>query len=87
MQREQIAQLIRGYLRDAMPGLDIDFDALSPHEQLWDLIGSLNLMELVEYIEKSFKFEVAPLDYVPENFASIDLIVEYVATELQSKGR
>lgn len=78
MTHEQIVRTIEDYLHESMPGLEVDFGKLSVHDRLWDILGSLNLMSLVAYLESAFSIKVAPIHFVPDNFASIDLIAELI---------
>ncbi|MBI4259021.1 MAG: acyl carrier protein [Actinobacteria bacterium] len=47
-------------------------------ELLGDVLDSLALLQLVEYIEQQFGFEVDDAEMVPENFRTLDDLERYV---------
>lgn len=53
---------------------------LSYSEPLIDsgIIDSLGIMSLISYLEENFKIQVSGDDLVPENFASIAMISDFV---------
>ena len=65
-------------MKGALPGLASEIETVDARQPLWDVIGSFSLIELAEYVERAFDIEVAPLDFVPENFRSIERIAAYV---------
>jgi acyl carrier protein len=74
----RIARRIRDYLETALPGLEREIETLDARTPLHDVIGSFSLIELAEFVEQAFGIEVAPLDFVPENFRTIERIAAYV---------
>ena len=49
---------------------------------LGDVLDSLALLQLVEYIEEQFGFEVDDAEMVPDNFKTIDDLERYVRARL-----
>lgn len=47
-------------------------------ELLGDVLDSLALLQLVDYVERQFGIEVEDDDMVPENFRSLDALERYV---------
>jgi len=42
------------------------------------LIDSLNIAELIIYLEKKFLIQISDLDMIPENFENIEAITSFV---------
>ena len=72
---------VRAFLRESIPRSQPVIADLDVNAPLWEAVDSLSVLELVEYIEKRFELRVPPLDFVPENFATIGRIVRYVARQ------
>ena len=51
-------------------------------ELLGDVLDSLALLQLVEYIERQFDIEVEDTDMVPENFRSLQDLERYVRSRI-----
>jgi acyl carrier protein len=51
-------------------------------ELLGDILDSLALLQLVEYIEQQYGFEVDDTDMVPDNFRSLDDLERYIRARL-----
>jgi len=64
-----------------------DEKSLEPDEDLLrsGVIDSMALMDLVLFLEKTFGIEVEEEDLVPENFQSLNSIVEYAERKVANK--
>ncbi len=64
-----------------------DEKSLEPDEDLLrsGVIDSMALMDLVLFLEKTFGIEVEEEDLVPENFQSLNSIVEYAEQKVANK--
>lgn len=51
-------------------------------ELLGDVLDSLALLQLVEFIEDQFSFEVDDTEMVPENFRTIDHLERFVRSRM-----
>ncbi len=60
-----------------------EFDGLSHDDSLLELgiIDSVKMMELIEFLEKTYGISVDDDDLYPENFDSLNAIVEFVASK------
>ena len=65
----------------------IPLDALAPEEKLFStgLIDSLNIVELIEFIERYCKIRVNPTEFSMDNFDSMASIADYVERKLSSQ--
>jgi acyl carrier protein len=65
----------------------IPLDTLSPNDKLFSsgLIDSLNIVEIIEFIERYFDIQVNPTEFSMDNFDSMTSIAEYVADKLSRK--
>ncbi len=52
---------------------------LAATANLWTEVDSLNMLQLVAFIEQKFAIQVRPIDFAPQNFSSIAAIARYVA--------
>ncbi len=68
-------QKLREFLRTRFAGYD---DGLGSGDSLTDIVDSLGLFELVEFVEREFAVSVPNLDFSPRRFSSIDTILELV---------
>ncbi len=50
------------------------------------VIDSVGVLELIEYLESSYGFQIPDSDVLPENLDSIDAIAGYVARRLDAGG-
>ena len=73
------AEIIRSYIIDNF--LFEEDPNLEEHTSFLDsgIIDSTGLLELVDFVEKTFDILVADEELVPENFDSIGSISEYVS--------
>lgn len=79
----QIRQFIDRALR--RQGIEVDLGEEYP---LIDskLIDSLTLMDLIAFLEQSFRIVVDPTDIVPENFATVRAIAALVTRRQASQS-
>jgi acyl carrier protein len=76
---------IRAFLTANAPNRADEMAALDRRARIWDAVDSLSLLELVEYIEQRFRIRVAPLDLLPENFATIENVVHFIRKQVQAR--
>ena len=76
----RVDRTIRKYLAAYHPQGPAAAAKLGAAENLWREVTSLTMLQLVAYIEETFAFRVAPIDFAPQNFASIAAITRFVAT-------
>ncbi len=74
----EVDREVREFLSKKAPQHRETLQQLKPGEQLWGKVDSLLLLALVGHLEKTFKFKVAPKDFTPENFSSIERIAAFV---------
>jgi acyl carrier protein len=79
----KIEERIRAFLLETLPARAAEIAALGLDTQIWEVVGSLELLELVEYLEGEFKIKVHPLEFVPENFSSLRAIIEFTERRLE----
>ena len=72
-----VRELMSGQER---PGLENDTPLLKS-----GILDSLSLLKLVLFIEKNFSVRVEPEELIPENFASVDAICNFVSSKTGSK--
>lgn len=76
----ELREKVRGFILESyMAGLDpasLKDDASLERSHIVD---SARVLELILYIEETFGFEVTNDDATPENFDSVDAIVQYIA--------
>lgn len=48
-------------------------------------VASVRMLDLVGFLEDTFRIRLRPVDLVPENLATITLIADLVASRLTSK--
>jgi acyl carrier protein len=65
----------------------VPLDALNPDDRLFSsgLIDSLNIVEIIEFIEGYFDIQVNPTEFSMDNFDSMTSIAEYVSDKLSRK--
>jgi acyl carrier protein len=73
-----VEERLRAYLRTSLPGLEAQVDAMASTDPLRDVIGSLSLLELVDFVEQAFDVDIEPLEFIPENFSSLQRIIDLV---------
>lgn len=52
---------------------------LAANRNLWREVSSLTLLQLVAFVEQKFAIKVRPIDFAPQNFASVAAIARFVA--------
>lgn len=77
----QNEERLRGFLREKFPGYDDSFGA---SDDLSQVVDSLGLFDLLEFVEREFGVEVPTAEFSPQRFSSIDGILAFVE-ELQSQ--
>jgi acyl carrier protein len=75
---QRVDHEVREFLAKKAPQHREAIQQMKPTEQIWGNVDSLLLLALVGHLEKTFKFKVAPKDFTPENFSSIDRIAGFV---------
>jgi len=71
----EVRHYLAGYRDDRRTGLG----RLAASRNLWREVSSLTLLELVSFLEQHFAITVRPIDFAPQNFASITAIAQFVA--------
>ena len=82
-----IEQAILRFLRSNFP-LGQDAMTLAKDESLLEagIIDSTGVLELIEFVENQFAVHVPDNDLLPENFDSVENIVRYLTTRVESGG-
>lgn len=75
-----LAEIIQSY--SAVP-----IDTLDPDDKLFSsgLIDSLNIVEVIEFIESYYGIQISPTDFSMDNFDSMTAIARYAADKLSGK--
>lgn len=71
----EVRRYLSGYRGDPRSSLG----RLAASANLWREVSSLTLLELVSFLEQHFAITVRPIDFAPQNFASISAIARFVA--------
>ena len=80
LQRDQIRAQIRGMiLEHFLPGAGEDALADDVSLERSHVVDSVSVLELIVFIEETYGFAVDNEDAIPENFDTVNAIVEYVA--------
>lgn len=82
--REHIEERIRAFLLENAPDRADVIATLELDAEIWQIFGSLDMLELVEYLEREFGITVHPLEFVPENFSSLRRIVDFSERRLSA---
>jgi len=75
---DRVMQRVRSFLADRYPGSRGELARLGSDDPLWGVVSSMVLLELVDFLEAAYRIEVKPLDYIPENFATLASVARYV---------
>jgi hypothetical protein len=75
-----VRRYLSGYRSDPRGSLG----RLAASRNLWREVSSLTLLELVSFLEQHFAITVRPIDFAPQNFASISAIARFVAAHRPS---
>jgi hypothetical protein len=70
---------IRGFLVAHHPEARRVVLRMGRHRNVWEVVGSMTVLDLVRYLEVEFRFTVRPIDFVPHNFATIARMARFVA--------
>ena len=77
---ERVRGQIRGMiLENFLPGAEPSALADDVSLERSHIVDSVRMLELIVFIEETFGFAVDNDDAVPENFDTVDAIVDYVA--------
>ena len=79
---DDVEQQVRAFLAENAPDRASVIQTLELDAEIWQVIGSLDMLELVEFLERQFTLTVHPLEFVPENFSSLRRIVEFTRRRL-----
>lgn len=77
---------IRRFLMRNHPGATTAIARMRRDEPVWDVVGSLTLLDLVSYLEQEFQIAVRPVDFVPRNFSTIARMARFVAATRDRVG-
>jgi methoxymalonate biosynthesis acyl carrier protein len=63
-------------------------DDIDPSINLFDagLLTSVHVLDLIAWLEETFKISISPDDLSVENFASIDAMVSYTENAIQQQA-
>lgn len=76
-------KLIKDFILDAL--LDADTKITSQGSLFSTrILDSMALVELIEFLERSFHIKIAPMDIATENLDSIDKMVQFVERKKSS---
>ena len=74
--QDTVAAQIRSFLVQQFPSTkNVDNDAFLLNN---GLIDSLGILEIVTFVEKTFRMTVSDEDLLPENFSSVNNLVNFV---------
>lgn len=67
--------------------VDFGKESLGPDEDLLEqgIIDSMGVMTLITFMEKTFDIEIIEEDIVPENFQSLNAMVNFVEQKMQHR--
>jgi len=83
---EQIPALIVAHIRAVRPVHAVD-DAAAMDLKLRRILDSLDMLELIAYLEKTFGLKISDEDVVGRNFESVRSVVEFVRRKVESPAR
>ena len=77
-----ITDTIKGKLTNN--GKGVDWTKFSNDDSLWKegILDSLGMIELIQFIERTFNIKVGEDDLSPDNFDSINRISRYISTKI-----
>jgi acyl carrier protein len=86
-QRQAIESDVRRFITENFPLSESGY-ALAGSDSLLELgvIDSVGVLELIEYLESSYGFQIPDSDVLPENLDSMDAIARYVSSKLEAVG-
>lgn len=80
MNLESVAGAVRAHLTSVAPGTDPNLPLDSPLLES-NLLDSLGIIQLMTFLADNFGIEVSDEDFVPENFATIRSLVNFVLSK------
>lgn len=80
-ERSDVESRVREFLLARFPSASPQIERMRPDQHLWDVVDSLGLIELVEFVERAFSIRVEPIDFVPENFESLEQLSRFVVAQ------
>ena len=84
---EDIQRAVARYIGDTLLR-GKESEDLTPTVNLFasGLVDSLGAMKLVSWIEATYEQRIPPVDLVPENLQSVEVIADYIAGLLEEKS-
>ena len=83
----QIEQQIQGFIAEDLLYSDSGFDYPDDVSFLDEgIIDSLGVMELIEFVQKSFGVQVEQSEVTPDNFDSVVKLAAFVRRKLSAEG-
>ena len=79
LSKADITRQVRDFLAARYPALREAIAQLGDDQRIWDVVDSLSLLDLVEYVEHAFSIRIAPIDFIPENFETLHRLADFVA--------
>ena len=76
-----ITAYIQAEFMDAVEGVDLQADTLLVE---YRIIDSMGIFRLVAFLEEEFDLEIEASDVLPQRFATIDAIANFVAHKLEA---
>jgi acyl carrier protein len=80
--RAAIEEHVRSFFRENSSAAPERIAAFPAGAHLWDEFDSLLVIDLLEYLEKTFQMSIELVNLVPENFGTIERIVTFVEKRL-----
>ncbi len=78
---KDIKELLFSILEDIHP--EIDFRTESRNLVSSGILVSFDILQIIDDIEKSFNIKISGLDFIPENFSSIQAIENLVNSKIK----
>jgi acyl carrier protein len=82
----EVESRVRAFLGNLSPNHKERIASMGPDEDIWPVVDSMGLLELVDYVEQTFTIAVEPLEFTPANFKSIAAISRLILVKAASKG-
>ena len=83
----EIEEVIRAFLSAYRADGRGNSGRLAESRNLWREVSSLTLLQLVAFVEQRFALKVRPIDFAPQNFATVSAIARFVAARLAPVSR
>jgi acyl carrier protein len=83
---EAIIDQLRDFVIDTFPNARLR--GVSPREQLLEngIIDSLGILEIIRFIETTYKIVIEDTDVIGKNFSTLSNIAQYVRRKVLSKN-